>query len=155
MPDDAQSIHVPASTVQRALRVWRWLLPYVTGAALTAVGFSARWLESRVSREDLGAAVGPVQTIAAAAQATGFHADSLATDHAEQLAVLWRRVVAIEAELMVHRDYGRADPARRGRLIVEARRFYAAEYEQQLRTHATDPAESARLALLTQWRPPP
>lgn len=151
--DEIRSIHVPASTVQRLLALWRWVLPYITGAAIAGAGFSARWLESRVSREELGAAVGPVKVIATAAQTTAFHAESLATDHADQLAVLWRHVVLIESELTVYRDFGRADPARRGRLIESARRFYSAEYEQQLRTHATDPAEAARLALLTPWRP--
>lgn len=153
MPDEVRSIHVPASTVQRMLALWRWALPYITGAAIAGVGFSTRWLESRVSREDLGAAIGAVKPVAAAAQATAFHAESLAQDHAEQLAVLWRHVIAIEAELTVYRDFGRADPARRGRLIEAARRFYTVEYETQLRTHANDPAEAARLAMLTLWRP--
>jgi len=153
MADDARSIHVPASAVQRVLRVWRWFAPYLTGAAIAGAGFSARWLESRVSRVDLGVAVGDVKTVATAAQASAFHAESLAHDHAEQLAVLWRRVVMIEAELAVYRDWGGATPARRGRLIEAARRFFTVEFEIQLRTHATDPAEAARLALATPWRP--
>lgn len=155
MADTIRSIHVPASTVQRLLSLWRWILPYVTGACIAALGFSTRWLESRVSREELATAIGEVAGVARAAQSTAFHADSLVSEHADQLGVMWRRIVMLEAELMVYRDYGRADPQKRGRLIEGARRFYSQEFETQLRTRANDPAEAARLAFLTPWRPGP
>lgn len=155
MAEDTDSIHVPASTVRRIGAAWRWLVPYLTGGAIAAAGYSLTWLESRVSRTELGIAVGKVQTVASAAQATAYHAESLATDHSDQLASVWRYVIQIEAELIVYRDFGRADPARRGRLIEAAKRFYTNEFETQLRTHANDPTEAARIALLAPWRPDP
>lgn len=147
------SLRVPGTAVRRALAVGRWLLPYATAAALAGLGLGTRWFESRVSRTDLGDAVGAVATQAAAAQATAYHGASLADAHAEQLAAVWDHVVAIEAELLVYRDHGAAPPAKRGRLLDEARRFFAREYVTQLATHANDPAEAARLALLAPWRP--
>jgi hypothetical protein len=131
----------------------KWLLPYATAAVLAGLGLGTRWFESRVSRTDLSNAVGAVQTVAVAAQSTAYHGASLADAHADQLAAVWDHLVSIEAELAVYRDHGAVPPAKRGRLIELAKHFYAREYVLQLSTHANDPAEAARLALLAPWRP--
>lgn len=152
MPE-LRSLHVPASVVQRVAGFVRWVLPYAVAGLFTLLGFGSKWLEARASREDVGAAVGGVATVAQAAQAAAHHAASLADGHVHELAALWSHVVAIRAELAVWRQYSRADASTRSGYVASAQAFYAREYEVQLRTHANDPAEAARLALLAPWRP--
>ena len=148
-----RSLRVPGHVVQRVASVVRWVAPYVLAGAVAAVGFGTRWLESRASREDVGAEVGNALNIAKAAQASAHHAASLADNHAAELAALWAHVISLRAELMVQRSYQRQDVQTRARYTDEAQRFYAREFELQLSTHRHDPAEAARLALLAQWRP--
>lgn len=147
-----QSLHVPASTVQRVVRVVRWLVPS-SGALLAGVIFTYRWFGSRASIDDVGTAVGTVSVVASAAQASAFSAESLAKAQALELAALWAHIVATRAELKVLREYGKADAQTRSKYIDEAQAFYVLQLEAQLRTHANNPAEAARLALLAQWRP--
>jgi hypothetical protein len=147
------SLHVPRSVVQRLAAVVKWLLPYLLAGLFAGVGFGFRWLESRASRTDVAAAIAAVNAVAEEAKRNGYHGASLADSHARQLAALWSRLVAVEAELLVYREHGRADAARRGALVEQARKFYLREYEARLATHANDPSEAARLALLAEWRP--
>lgn len=150
-----ESIHVPASVLHRLLAVVRWLAPIALSAIVTFAGFGYRWFESRASRDDVATKVAKAVGAAAAAQSAAHHGTSLAEDHAKELAALWMHVIAVEAELKVYRDHGKADAAKRGQLIEEAKSFYALEHELQLRTHANDPALAARLTLMTKWRPDP
>jgi hypothetical protein len=128
-------------------------LPYAVAGLFALLGFGWRWIESRASREDVGAAVGVAVAAANSAAADAHHAASLADGHSAELAALWLYVVAMRAELQVLREYARADGATRGHYVELAQRYYAREYELQLSTHRNNPAEAARLALLAQWRP--
>lgn len=150
-----ESIHVPARVLQRIAAVTKWIVPYLVAGIIALLGFGWRWIESRASREDVGIKVGEAVSGVKTIQANAFHASSLADAHERQLTALWAHLVSVEAELVVYREYSRlaADPARRGKLLEQARRFYAREFEVQLRTHATDPAEAERLAMLAPWRP--
>jgi hypothetical protein len=149
------SIHVPARVLQRVAVVVKWIVPYLVAGIIALLGFGYRWIESRASREYVGEKVGEAVGTVQAIKTDAYHGSSLADAHERQLAALWTHVVSIEAELVVYREHGRAavDPQRRGPLLEQARRFYAREFEVQLRTHANDPAEAARLALLAPWRP--
>jgi hypothetical protein len=150
-----ESIHVPARVLQRVAAVVKWIVPYVVAGIIALLGFGYRWIESRASREYVGEKVGEAVSGVKTIEANAFHATSLADAHERQLAALWLHAVTTDADLIVYREHGRAaaDPAKRGPMIEAARRFYLREYEVQLRTHANDPAEAARLALLAPWRP--
>lgn len=143
------SLHVPASTIQR---VGRWLIPSST-SVLAVVLVTYRWFGSRASLDDVGTKVGKVTAAAAAAQSTAHHAASIAEGHTTELHALWVHVVAMRAELKVMREYSKQDSATRSRYIEEAQAFYNLRFEEQLRVNANAPAEAARLALLQQWRP--
>jgi hypothetical protein len=148
-----ESLHVPSSVVQRIGGVFRWLLPYITAGLVALAGLAYQWVESRVSRTEVSDLIAAVKTDLAAVRGDAFHGASMADSHQHQLAVLWSRVVAVEAELTVYREYGKADLAHRNRLVEQAKRFYTRAYAQQLAMHANDPEEAARLALLSEWRP--
>lgn len=148
-----QSLHVPASTVQRVVRVVRWVAPWLVAGLTALVGLGWNWIMGRVSIVDVGNAVAPVSKVANEAQADSHHASSMANDHSVELAALWALVISMRAEQYVMRAYGKADPQSRSEYIDAAQKFYALRFEEQLRTHANNPAEAARLALLEQWRP--
>lgn len=153
MATDARSLRVPASVVQRVLAVWRWIAPSALAATIATGGIGWRWFESRASRTDVGELVASASAEAKAAKATAFHAESLTTAHAGELRALWVHVVALRAELVVLRAYGKSDAPTRSAYITEAQAFYEREFQTQLRTNAHDPAEAARLALQAKWRP--
>jgi hypothetical protein len=145
------SIHVPGSTVRRVLAVVRWAVPYVVAGLVTLLGFGSNWIMSRASDTSVGVRVGPAMTAAKAAQSSAHHAATLTDAHELQIVAMWARLVELEAELAVYRDHAKTDPAKRGKLIADARRYYAREYELQIRTRPGNPAEAARLALLAPW----
>ena len=91
-----ESIHVPASTVAKIARVVQWLVPS-SSVVLAAVLFSYRWVGARASIEDVGDAVGKVSVVAAAAQASAFHAESVGNAHAIELKQLWLHTIAMQA----------------------------------------------------------
>jgi len=129
-----------------------WLAPS-SGAVLAAVLFTYRWFGSRASIDDVGTAVAVVSLDTKAAQKDAHHAASLADDHTKELHSMWWHIVAMRAELRVLREYGRQDAPTRSKYIEQAQGFYELQFEAQLKTHANDPAEAARLALLETWRP--
>lgn len=143
-----QSIHVPASTVQRIARVLTWL---PSSVVLGAIAAGYHWILNRASIDDVGAAVGPAKTAAAAAQADAHHAASLADEHTRQLAAAWARVVEQHADIQVLREYSR-DPSR-GAYFDRCRAYYAERYAAALQRTPTDPATAYAAAILTPWRP--
>lgn len=151
----AGSLHVPATVVQRIGAVLRWLLPYVSAGLIAGAGFGYHWLTSRVGRNELAVARADLTTELRTLREQAFHASTLADAHQRQVTALWSHVVALEAELYVHRTYARASPTRIAQLIEQAKQFYALEYDRQLTTHTLDPAEACRLALLANFRPAP
>jgi hypothetical protein len=147
-----QSLHVPASTIQRIVRIGRWLVPS-SGAVLAGIMTTYQWLGSRASTKFVSDSVSAATLAAKAAQSDALHAASITDLHSHEIAALWDHIVAMRAELKVHREYGKQDAQTKSRYIEQAQQFYALRFEEQLRTHATNPAEAARLALLQQWRP--
>ena len=139
--------------MQRVQRVLNWVSPMMGALLIGAFGFGYRWIESRASRVDVADKVAATSAPIEAAVSASHHAASLADAHTVELRAVWLHVIAMRAELEVLRQYGRADPATRGRYIELAQKFYAHEYELQL-TKTISPAEAARLALLAEWRPP-
>lgn len=115
--------------------------------------FVLNWFGSRASINDVTSSVTAATIAAKEAQATGHHAASLAKEHDAEIAALWTHVIAMRAELKVLREYGKQDAPTRSKYIESAQSFYSLQFEAQLRVHANDPAEAARLALLAQWRP--
>ena len=145
-----QSIHVPATTIQRLVRVVTWLGPTTV---LGVVMFTYNWFGSRASIGDVGTKIEPAITAAAAAQADAHHAASIADGHTAELAALWGHVIALRAELRVLRAYSKTDAATRGAYVQSAQNFYALRFEEQLKLHANAPAYAAELALRNEWRP--
>lgn len=145
------SIHVPASVVQRIVKVLGWATPPAS-LVLSAFALSYRWIGDRASTKDVGAAVAPALLAAKEAQSLGHHCSSTLSEHELQLAAAWAQLVELHAELEVYRRYGSKDARTRGELAQDARRFYRAAYDEQLESkHA--PSEAARRALLAVWRP--
>lgn len=138
--------------MQRIMRVAAWLAPS-SGAVLTAVLVTYRWFGSRASLEDVGAKVGEVSGVAAAAQQSAHHAASLADGHAIELHAMWMHIVTMRAELSVLRAYSKLDAKTRGEYVDKAQAFYTLRFDEQLRQHANDPALAAELALKSEWRP--
>lgn len=136
--------------MQRLAGVARWLLPS-SGAAL--VMFALNWFGSRASINDVASSVATASIAAKQAQGDAHHAASIATGHAAELAAIWGHIVAMRAELKVLRAFSKQDGETKSRYIEAAQSFYSLRFEEQLRVHANDPAEAARLALLAQWRP--
>lgn len=143
-----QSIHVPASVVQRIARVLTWLPASVV---IGAIAGGYQWIGSRASIDDVATRVGPAVTAAAAAQSAAHTASSLAKDHALELVAVWSHVVQMHADLQVLREYSR-DPSR-GAYIDRARAYYAERYNAALHANPNDPSGAAAAALLTPWRP--
>lgn len=150
---DSDSIHVPGSVARPAKRVIGYLLPSAVAGLWVLVGASFGWIESRASRKDVADKIAPVAVAAKAAQSSALTGASLAKEHAVELKALWVHIVRLEAEAKVLREYGSKDPARRNALIDRARNFYEAKLNEQLETHADNPAEAAYQALLVEWRP--
>lgn len=134
-----------------------WVLSSIgTGLAaglafLGTLGYG--WAESRASRVTVSSEIARYASSVAEVRRQAAHGATLADDHARQLAQLWEWQIAAQAELLVHRSYGRVDAARRGELIERAQRFYQREWEMQRARHANDLAEAARLTMLAEWRP--
>lgn len=147
-----QSLHVPAATMQRIMRVAAWLAPS-SATIMAAVLFTYRWFGSRASLEDVGQTIAMVSLDTKAAQKDAHHAASLADDHSTELRSMWWHVIAMRAELRVLREYGKQDAPTRSKYIEQAQGFYSLQFEEKLKTHANDPAEAARLALMETWRP--
>jgi len=143
-----QSIHVPASVVQRIARVLTWLPATVVLSVITG-GY--QWIGNRASIDYVGTRVGPAVTAAKAAQADALTASSLAKAHSLELVAVWSHVVQMHADLQVLREYSR-DPSR-GAYIDRARAYYAERYNAALRANPNDPSGAAAAALLTAWRP--
>jgi hypothetical protein len=150
-----QSLHVPASVLQRIASVVKWFVPAVVTGLCTALVFSFHWIGDRASTVFVADAIADSQKGLKDFEANAHHAATKVDEHERQLAALFEHVVAMQAELVVYREYGKAaaDPVRRVRLLEQARKFYAVEYEIQLEKHANDPAEAARRALLVTWEP--
>lgn len=147
-----QSLHVPASTMQRLVRVAFWAAPS-SASVLAAALFAYRWFGSRASLDDVGTKVATANIAAKAAQADALHAASIADGHTAELRALWLHVIAMRAELQISRAYSKADAATRGAYVESARGWYTLRFDEQMRTHANNPAEAAALALGQQWRP--
>ena len=147
-----ESLHVPASTLQRLARVARWLAPS-SASVLAAVIVAYRWVGSRASIDDVGRKVADANIAAKAAQAAALHAASIADGHTAELRSLWLHVIAMRAEARVQRAYGKADAATRAEYVTRATDFYTLRFDEQLRVHANAPAEAAELALKMEWRP--
>jgi hypothetical protein len=150
-----QSIHVPGSVLQRIATVVKWFVPAVVTGLCTALVFSFHWIGDRASTEFVADAIAESQKGLKDYALHALHASTKVDEHDRQIAALFEQVVAMQAELVVYREYSKAaaDPSRRGRLLDQAHKFYAIEYEVQLEKHANDPAEAARRALLVTWEP--
>lgn len=146
-----QSIHVPASTVQRIKAVLSWVMPILATILTTALGVGWKWLASRASTGEVAAKVAEVSIAAKAAQASALtcETDLRRTDS------LTRELLSMELEswsqLEIERQYGKSP--RKSEYMDRARRFYQREFETQLLTHANNPAEALRLTRLAVWRP--
>lgn len=145
----SDSIHVPASTVQRVLAVLRWVWPAFSIGLTTVVGFGAKWIMSRTSIEDVAPLIADVRTKAAEAQSTAFHGCSLATEQASQLEQMRLMLLDVWATAEVDRAYSKSP--RRSEYIESARRFYQRTYHEALRTN--QPAAALELTHSAEWRP--
>jgi len=134
-----------------------WVLSLVGGGFVAGVttlgGLGYKWAESRASRTTVATEIARYATVSAEVRRQAAHGATLVDDHERQLAQLWEWQIAAQAELLVHRSYGRLDAARRAELIERAKRFYAHEWEAQRERHANDLAEAARQTMLIEWRP--
>lgn len=147
------SIHVPGRVARWVLLAGKLALP-VIGAAMLWLGRAGfGWVESRVSRDYVATRIANVDAIVVAIKGPAFHGSTMVDQHQRQLTFMWGRLVELEAELMVYRQYGKVEPLRRNRLVTEARNFYAAEFDEQLKKHGNDLAEAAQAALRVNWKP--
>jgi hypothetical protein len=147
------SIHVPGRVAKWILTAGKILVPAI-GAVLLWLGRAGYgWLESRVSRQDVAAQIATVQAIANAVRAPAYHGSSMVDAHQRQLIVMWARLVELEAELKVYREYGKVELQRRNRLVSEARNYYAAEFARQLQMHGNELDKAAEAAIRANWRP--
>jgi hypothetical protein len=147
----AESIHVPASTVQRVTAIVKWVAPWLLLGVTTAIGFGYHWILDRASDSDVGDKIAAERI--GDIRASVLHASTLADDQQKELASVFEHLVDIEAELMVYRQYSKlaADPNRRGDLIKQAQDFYATEYAAQLEKH--EPIEALRRTMRVAWAP--
>lgn len=141
-------------TVQR---FGKWVLSLIGVALAAAVGTLGRvgcgWAESRASRTAVASEIAKHASELGEIKRQAYHGASLSDDNAAQTERLWEWEIAVQAELMVYRNYGRADAARRGELIEHAKRFYQREWDTQRKLHANDLAKAARITMLAEWRP--
>lgn len=146
-----ESIHVPASVVQRIASVVKWLAPALLTGLLGLLGFFSSWILDRASTTFVADTIAAEHIPKIAADA--HHASTLADEHTRELAILFEHLVAVEAELVVYRQYSKlaADPNRRGRLIEQAQQFYSTEFDAQLAKH--EPIEALRRTMRVGWEP--
>jgi hypothetical protein len=143
------SIHVPATVVQRITRILAWAMPSAS-VVFSGLALGWRWVGDRASVADVSAQIAPAIVAAKAAQADAFHCSSLLDAHQRALVRAWGEIVEIRAELEVYRRY--ASRPQKGDLIEEARRWYRAQYDDEVEHRPTDPSEAARRALQACWR---
>lgn len=133
------------------MKVLGWALPPAS-VVISGLALGYRWVGDRASTKDLGAAVAPALLAAKEAQSLGHHCSSMLTEHDLQLAAAWAALVELHAELEVYRRYPTKDARTRGDLVQDARRYYRAQYDEQIESKHS-PSEAARRALLAAWRP--
>ena len=150
------SLHVSATTMQRVARVVTWLVPYVLMGLTAAVGFGFRWVSSRAGREEMSGEIAKAKSAAQAAQNLSTHCSSLLDGEHGQIAqarAAWGEVVALHAELLIYREYGKLAARERNELIDDAKEFYAKQYKAELDRTATDAASAAARTLAQRFRP--
>lgn len=145
------SIHVPASTVQRAKSIAKLLVPVILTAAATSATTTWGWIKSRTSVEEIRPLIVDVTIVAKAAQSQGFSNHQALVALQSLSAEMARSVIELHAQSEVERAYGKSP--RKPEYIERARRFYVRELERRLAEHRSDPAEAIRLTRLAVWRP--
>jgi hypothetical protein len=148
-----ESIHVPATTVHRIATVVQWIAPYIVAGIITLCGFGSRWIISRTSIDEVKQEIrlSDVKEIAEAGQRLGTHCDSIVQLHDAQIQELGKTIVLIWADSEVDRAYSRSP--RRSEYIESARKFYAREYQAQLKSNPTNPALALEITRSVEWQP--
>lgn len=146
-----QSIHVPASTVQRIKAVLGWIMPMLATALTAALGLGWAWLQTRVSTTELAAKVEPAVTAAKAAQASALTCETDIRRQDLLLQELLSMALDSWSQSEVDRQYSKSP--RRAEYLDRAKKFYAREFADQLELHKNNPAEALRRTKLTVWRP--
>lgn len=146
-----ESIHVPASTIQRIVAVLRWLMPILATGVTTIGAFGWGWISSRTSMAEVAPKIAEIGLSAKAAQAAVLHlevetaaAKALALETAKMQLEMW-------GQAEVERAYSK-NP-RRTEYIERARRFYIASFETHLERNPNDVAAAVRRARQAIWRP--
>ena len=146
-----ESLHVPASTVQRIVAMAKWLMPMLATGVTTVTALGWTWISSRTSVAEVAPKIAEVSTAAKAAQSSALTCEveakmayALGIETARAQLDTW-------ALAEVDRQYSRSP--RRVEYIERARRFYAAAFDTYLEKNPNDPANALRRARLTVWRP--
>jgi hypothetical protein len=149
----SESIHVSSSTVQKIKPVLTWIWRGISAAAVACCGLGFVWLQTRASIKDIGDAVGPANTAAAAAQSTAHHAANVA-EEALKLSVETARMQAeLWGQAVVERAYNSSP--RRQEYIERARAFYVNAFDDLRRTpqYENDPVGAIERVRRLTWRP--
>jgi hypothetical protein len=149
-----RSIHVPASVVYKIVRVLQWLTPLALTAAFAGIGVTWHWIVARVDRVEVASMLTEVTQDASNAKIAALAASSRIPEHTAELALLWREVVMLKAELLVSRRYAGKEAGVRNELIQRGKVFYANLYDTERETRPGDaPSKSAERALRFEFRP--
>lgn len=146
-----ESLHVPASVVQRIVSVAKWLMPMLATGITTITALGWGWLSTRTSMNDVAPKIAEVATAAKAAQSGVLSCESEVA-MAKAVAVETARTqLEIWGQVEVDRQYSKSP--RRVEYIERARRFYVAAFESYLDRNPNDPATALRRARQAVWRP--
>lgn len=146
-----ESLHVPASTVQRIVAVARWLMPMLATGITTVTALGWAWISSRTSVAEVAPKIAEVNSTAKAAASSALSCDVQAKMAVGLALETARAQLDTWAVAEVDRQYSRSP--RRGEYIERARRFYAAAFETHLEKNPNDPATALRRARQAVWRP--
>jgi hypothetical protein len=148
-----QSIHVPSSVVKKTIgRVVLGLLALLGTASATGITLAWQWIVARIDGPAVATMIAPTSLAAQGAAADAHHASSLSNVHQAELALVWRELVYMHAELEVHRRYSKAPD--KGALLERARKFYGDAYETDREENKNEPPSfSARRVMRLTWRP--
>lgn len=147
----SQSIHVPATVVEKAAAVVKWLVPIIGTGALSALGLGWTWLHSRTSMVEVAPKIAEVAISAKAAQSDAHHC-AVEVESVKALALETARTqLETWAVAEVDRQYSRS--SRRAEYIERARRFYLAAFEMYLERNPNEAAKALSRARQSIWRP--